>query len=117
MLWAVGLSFLSVGEHNRCMVWGEVWADLLRNTSKILEKIISLFFLKDCEIKEEGKKHFLTLYNVRLDQAGGVDFQAANAKSGAHLRVKRKYLWNTYECMNVLCTQNFFSMSGQICIL
>lgn len=61
---------------------------------KILKKFASLFFLKDCEIKEEGKKHFLTLYNVRLDQAGGVDFQAANAKSGAHLRVKRKCLWN-----------------------
>lgn len=50
------------------------------------------FFLKDCEIKEEGKKHCLILYNVRLDQAGGVDFQAANAKSSAHLRVKRKCL-------------------------
>lgn len=54
------------------------------------EKIVSLLFLQECEIKEEGKKHFLTLYNVRLDQAGGVDFQAANARSGAHLRVKRK---------------------------
>lgn len=51
-------------------------------------------FLQECEIKEEGKKHFLTLYNVRLDQAGGVDFQAANAKSGAHLRVKRECLLN-----------------------
>ncbi|KAI1237130.1 Titin, partial [Lamprotornis superbus] len=46
----------------------------------------------ECEIKEEGKKHFLTLYNVRLDQAGGVDFQAANAKSGAHLRVKPRVI-------------------------
>lgn len=58
------------------------------------EKIVSFLFLQECEIKEEGKKHFLTLYNVRLDQAGGVDFQAANAKSGAHLRVKRKRLLN-----------------------
>lgn len=57
-----------------------------------IEKIISICFFQECEIKEEGKKHFLTLYNVRLDQAGGVDFQAANAKSGAHLRVKRKCL-------------------------
>lgn len=65
---------------------------LMLSMEKILKKFASLFFLKDCEIKEEGKKHFLTLYNVRLDQAGGVDFQAANAKSGAHLRVKRKCL-------------------------
>lgn len=61
---------------------------------KDTEKIFSFLFLQECEIKEEGKKHFLTLYNVRLDQAGGVDFQAANAKSGAHLRVKRKHLLN-----------------------
>lgn len=62
---------------------------------KDTEKTVWLLFLQDCEIKEEGKKHFLTLYNVRLDQAGGVDFQAANAKSGAHLRVKRKCLLNS----------------------
>ena len=61
---------------------------------KVTEKIDLLLFVQECEIKEEGKKHFLTLYNVRLDQAGGVDFQAANAKSGAHLRVKRKCLLN-----------------------
>ena len=30
----------------------------------------------------------LILYNVRKDMAGGVDFQAANAKSNAQLRVK-----------------------------
>lgn len=35
--------------------------------------------------------HFLILHNCRLDQTGGVDFQAANVKSSAHLRVKRKY--------------------------
>ncbi|CAI9556843.1 unnamed protein product, partial [Staurois parvus] len=46
----------------------------------------------DCEIKEEGKKHFLILYNVRMDQAGGVDFQAANAKSSAHLKVKARLI-------------------------
>lgn len=34
--------------------------------------------------------HFLILHNCRLDQTGGVDFQAANVKSSAHLRVKRK---------------------------
>ncbi|KAI5086167.1 titin isoform X2, partial [Silurus meridionalis] len=42
----------------------------------------------DCEIKEEGTKHMLILYNVRKDMAGGVDFSAANAKSSAQLRVK-----------------------------
>ena len=45
----------------------------------------------ECEIKEEGKMHFLILHNCRLDQTGGVDFQAANVKSSAHLRVKRKF--------------------------
>lgn len=39
-------------------------------------------------MKEEGTKHLLILYNVRLDMAGGVDFSAANAKSNAQLRVK-----------------------------
>lgn len=47
--------------------------------------------MQDCEIKEEGKVHVLILHNCRLDQTGGVDFQAANVKSSAHLRVKRKY--------------------------
>lgn len=46
---------------------------------------------QECEIKEEGKLHVLILHNCRLDQTGGVDFQAANVKSSAHLRVKRKY--------------------------
>ncbi len=45
-------------------------------------------FTQDCEIKEEGTKHMLILYNVRMDMAGGVDFSAANAKSSAQLRVK-----------------------------
>lgn len=48
--------------------------------------------IQECEIKEEGKVHFLILHNCRLDQTGGVDFQAANVKSSAHLRVKREYL-------------------------
>lgn len=50
-----------------------------------------LFLEQECEIKEEGKMHFLILHNCRLDQTGGVDFQAANVKSSAHLRVKRKF--------------------------
>lgn len=47
-----------------------------------------LFTHQDCEIKEEGTKHMLILYNVRMDMAGSVDFSAANAKSRAQLRVK-----------------------------
>uniref|UniRef100_A0AAY5K7F1 non-specific serine/threonine protein kinase n=1 Tax=Esox lucius TaxID=8010 RepID=A0AAY5K7F1_ESOLU len=46
----------------------------------------------DCEIKEEGTRHVMILYNVRKDQAGEVDFQAANAKSSAHLRVKARVI-------------------------
>lgn len=44
--------------------------------------------LQDVEIKEEGKRHLLILYNVKKDMAGAVDFSAANAKSNAQLRVK-----------------------------
>lgn len=46
------------------------------------------FVFQDVEIKEEGTKHILILYNVRMDMAGPVDFSAANAKSNAQLRVK-----------------------------
>jgi hypothetical protein len=49
---------------------------------------VCVLSFKDCEIKEEGTRHVLILYNVRMDQAGEVDFQAANAKSNAQLRVK-----------------------------
>ncbi|XP_019749859.1 titin-like [Hippocampus comes] len=42
----------------------------------------------DVEIKAEGPKHLLILYNVRMDMAGGVEFSAGNAKSNAQLRVK-----------------------------
>ncbi len=44
--------------------------------------------LQDVEIKEEGTRHMLILYNVRMNMAGGVDFSAANARSSAQLRVK-----------------------------
>lgn len=39
-------------------------------------------------MKEEGRRHMLVLYNVRMDMAGAVDFSAANARSSAQLRVK-----------------------------
>lgn len=43
---------------------------------------------QDVEIKEEGTRHMLILFNCRKDMAGNVDFSAANAKSSAQLRVK-----------------------------
>lgn len=53
-------------------------------------------FFQDVEIKEEGTKHMLILYNVRMDMAGGVDFSAANAKSNAQLRVKGESTFPLY---------------------
>lgn len=43
---------------------------------------------QDVEIKEEGTRHLLILYNVCMGMAGPVDFSAANARSSAQLRVK-----------------------------
>lgn len=40
------------------------------------------------EIKEEGTRHILILFNCKINMAGSVDFTAANAKSSAQLRVK-----------------------------
>lgn len=56
--------------------------------------MLNLYFSnsKDIEKKEEGTRHILILYNVRMDQAGTVDFQAANAKSSAQLRVRGERL-------------------------
>ncbi|GAA6231232.1 titin-like isoform X1 [Lates japonicus] len=41
-----------------------------------------------CDIKTEGRKRFLTLKNVQLDQAGEVSYQALNAVTSAMLTVK-----------------------------
>ena len=41
-----------------------------------------------CEIKAEDGKRFLTLHNVKLDQAGEVLYQALNAVTTAILTVK-----------------------------
>lgn len=43
---------------------------------------------QDVEIKLEGTRHMLILFNCKMDMAGTVDFAAANAKSSAQLRVK-----------------------------
>lgn len=40
------------------------------------------------EIKEEGTRHTLILFNCKKDMAGSIEFAAANAKSSAQLRVK-----------------------------
>lgn len=45
-------------------------------------------FRQDVEIKAEGPKHLLILYNVRMDMVGAVEFSAGNAQSNAQLRVK-----------------------------
>lgn len=50
---------------------------------------ICLFFVfQTCDIKAEGRKRFLTLKNVQLDQAGEVSYQALNAVTSAMLTVK-----------------------------
>lgn len=59
---------------------------------RLVSSLHLFFFLQDVEIKEEGTKHMLILYNVQMDMAGGIDFSAANAKSNAQLRVKGETL-------------------------
>lgn len=49
--------------------------------------LISAVF-QTCDIKAEGKKRFLTLKNVQLDQAGEVSYQGLNAVTTAMLTVK-----------------------------
>lgn len=46
------------------------------------------FVFQTCDIKAEGRKRFLTLKNVQLDQAGEVSYQALNAVTSAMLTVK-----------------------------
>lgn len=48
----------------------------------------------------EGKKRFLTLKNVQLDQAGEVSYQALNAITSAMLTVKGMCV------MTVICIWN-----------
>lgn len=56
---------------------------------------ICLFFVfQSCDIKAEGRKRFLTLKNVQLDQAGEVSYQALNAVTSAMLSVKGTNLMN-----------------------
>lgn len=47
-----------------------------------------MFVFQTCDIKAEGRKRFLTLKNVQLDQAGEVSYQALNAITSAVLTVK-----------------------------
>lgn len=55
-----------------------------------LDLVLKLFgfVFQMCDIKADGKKRFLTLKNVQLDQAGEVSYQALNAVTSAMLTVK-----------------------------
>ena len=55
-----------------------------------------------CEIKAEGGKRFLTLHNVKLDQADEVLYQALNAVTTAILTVKGMGLWNSWSGLNFI---------------
>lgn len=53
------------------------------------------FVFQSCDIKSDGRKRFLTLKNVQLDQAGEVSYQALNAVTTAMLTVKGTDLTHT----------------------
>lgn len=65
--------FLFVLCIHTCWVWGSY---------------LSISAFQSCDIKSEGRKRFLTLKNVQLDQAGEVSYQALNAVTSAMLTVK-----------------------------
>lgn len=50
--------------------------------------LCNILSFQSCDIKSEGRKRFLTLKNVQLDQAGEVSYQALNAVTSAMLTVK-----------------------------
>lgn len=63
----------------------------LKNTTTELQSQLvyaSNLVFQTCDIKTEGRKRFLTLKNVQLDQAGEVSYQALNAVTSAMLTVK-----------------------------
>lgn len=55
-------------------------------------------------MKLEGRKRFLTLKNVQLDQAGEVSYQALNAVTTAMLTVKGMALTHTMTHTHTLTT-------------
>lgn len=63
--------------------------------------VICLFF-QTCDMKLEGRKRFLTLKNVQLDQAGEVSYQALNAVTTAMLTVKGMALTHRMTHTNTL---------------
>lgn len=73
-------------------------------------------FFQDVEIKEEGTRHMLILYNIRMEMAGGVDFSAANAKSNAQLRVKGENTSEWFSCsaVLVLCSEDISTKTSFI---
>lgn len=64
-----------------------------------------LLVFQTCDIKAEGKKRFLTLKNVQLDQAGEVSYQALNAVTSAMLTVKGTHCSHTHVCFPVVCCE------------
>lgn len=64
------------------------------------KKSLCLLF-QSCDIRVEGKKRFLTLKHVQLDQAGEVSYQALNAVTSAMLTVKGTNLTHIHSVCSV----------------
>lgn len=70
-----------------------------------------LFVFQTCDIKAEGRKRFLTLKNVQLDQAGEVSYQALNAITSAMLTVKGTHLsLISFLLCHVVCVAAFVGL-------
>lgn len=65
---------------------------------------LSLYVFQTCDMKLEGRRRFLTLKNVQLDQAGEVSYQALNAVTTAMLTVKGMALRHTVTHTHTLTT-------------
>lgn len=92
VLVATGVLQLSIAQLSTSIVLSRLHFKSTLSTSVtcsgVLHSLYFLGFLQDVEMKEEGTRHMLILYNIHMDMAGSVDFSAANAKSSAQLRVK-----------------------------
>lgn len=84
-----GIIFLlAITAAKRC---GGVWCQC----NFFVTSICLFFVFQSCDIKVEGRKRFLSLKNVQLDQAGEVSYQALNAVTSAMLSVKGRNLSQT----------------------
>lgn len=70
------------------------------------------FVFQTCDIKAEGRKRFLTLKNVQLDQAGEVSYQALNAVTSAMLTVKGTNLSNLKRTLFFVVCCKLLSLSA-----